>query len=661
MCGIAGFLDGMQGADGDRLRHIAGLMGESLRHRGPTSGGIWCDEAAGIAFAHRRLAIIDISDAGHQPMVSADKRYVINFNGEIYNHLAVRAELEAAGLAPAWRGHSDTETILAAVSAWGLPGALPHLGGMFAFALWDRARRCLSLARDRIGEKPLYYGRLGGVFLFSSELKALRCHPAWTGEIDRGALSLYMRHGYVPAPHSINANIYKLPPGTFLTFERDGSEPVVQPYWSLQDVMARAQANPFDGEIGEAVDGLEALMRDVVLEQMISDVPLGAFLSGGLDSSTIVALMQAQSRDPVRTFTIGFHEKPFDEAIHARAIAKHLGTEHTELYVRPDEALDAVSLMPHFYDEPFGDSSQLPTYLLARLASASVKVALSGDGGDEVFGGYDRYGRAESLLDRVARLPATVRRVLGAGIGALSPEAWDRVLRPAMRWLPVERRRSDPGDKLGKWGSFLSLDRAEMYRLLSSHCLNPAALVIGGWEPPTSFTDASRWDPEANFQSAMMALDLVSYLPDDILVKVDRAAMALGLETRIPLLDPRIIEYVWSLPLAYRAQEGKSKWMLRQVLYRHVPPTLVDRPKKGFSIPIDIWLRGPLRDWAESLLDRRRIHHQGMLDARRVERMWHDFLAGADAGTMVWNVLMYQGWMDGNETVQAPKLTMKVA
>lgn len=660
MCGIAGFLDGAHGADIDRLRNIAARMGESLRHRGPTSGGAWTDEAAGVAFAHRRLAIIDVSDAGHQPMMSADKRYVISFNGEIYNHRAIRADLEAAGLAPEWRGHSDTETILAAVTAWGVQAAIPHLGGMFAFALWDRTRRSLHLVRDRIGEKPLYYGRVGGAFLFGSELKALRCHPAWTGEIDRGALSLYVRHGYVPAPHSINANVYKLPPGTFLTLEWGRSDPVIQPYWSLQDVVKHADAHPFNGGIGEAVDGLETLMRKVVLEQMISDVPLGAFLSGGLDSSTIVALMQAQSRDPVRTFTIGFHEKPFDEAVHARAIAKHLGTEHTELYVRPKEALDAVSLMPHFYDEPFGDSSQLPTYLLARLATANVKVALSGDGGDEVFGGYDRYGRAESLLDRVAKLPATVRRVLGAGIGALSPEAWDWVLRPAMRCLPVERRRSDPGDKLGKWGSFLSLDRAEMYRLLSSHCLNPAALVIGGWEPPTSFTDASRWNPDSDFQSAMMALDLVSYLPDDILVKVDRAAMALGLETRIPLLDPRIIEYVWSLPLAYRAQEGKSKWMLRQVLYRHVPPSLVDRPKKGFSMPIDLWLRGPLRDWAESLLDRRRIRDQGMLDARRVERMWHDFLAGADAGTMIWNILMYQGWMD-ETTVQAPKLTMKVA
>lgn len=661
MCGIAGFMDGSRGAYGDRMRDIAAQMGESLRHRGPTSGGTWIDEAAGVAFAHRRLAIIDVSDAGHQPMASADKRYVISFNGEIYNHLAVRAELEAAALAPAWRGHSDTETILAAVTAWGLDATIPRLGGMFAFALWDRVRRRLCLVRDRIGEKPLYYGRLGKVFLFGSELKALRCHPAWTGDIDRGALSLYMRHGYVPASYSINAGISKLPPGSCLTLEWGRPDPVIEPYWSLQDLMAHADAHPFEGNVGEAVDGLEALMRRVVLEQMISDVPLGAFLSGGIDSSTIVALMQTQSRQPVRTFTIGFHEKPFDEAVHARAIAKHLGTDHTELYVRPDEALDAVSLMPHLYDEPFGDSSQLPTCLLARLASANVKVALSGDGGDEVFGGYDRYGRAASLLERVTRLPAPFRRVLGAGIGALSPEAWDRMLRPAMRWMPAERRRSDPGDKLGKWVSFLSLDRAEMYRLLSSHCLNPAALVIGGWEPPTLFTDASRWDAGTDFQSAMMALDLVSYLPDDILVKVDRAAMALGLETRIPLLDPRIIAYTRSLPLAYRAREGKSKWMLRQVLYRHVPPALVDRPKKGFSIPIDLWLRGPLRDWAESLLDQRRIRQQGMLDARRVERTWQDFLAGADAGTMVWNILMFQAWMDVNTAVQAPELDVKVA
>lgn len=661
MCGIAGFVDAGRGASADGMRAIAAGMGLSLRHRGPNAGDEWIDAEAGVALAHRRLAILDVSEAGSQPMTSACGRYVLVFNGEIYNHLEVRAELEAGRLAPAWRGHSDTETLLAGAAAWGLAATMPRLRGMFALALWDRARRCLHLARDRVGEKPLYYGRLGDVFLFGSELKALRRHPAWEGRVDPGAVSLFMRHGYVPGPYAINAGIGKLPPGTILTLEWRAREPSVAPYWSLDELVARTQAEPFEGSEAEAVDGLEALLREVVREQMISDVPLGAFLSGGIDSSTIVALMQAQGGRRVRTFTIGFHERPFDEAVHAKAVARHLGTDHTEFYVTPRDALEAVGRLPEVYDEPFGDSSQLPTYLLARTAAADVTVALSGDGGDELFGGYARYAQAETLLARAASVPAPVRHAARLGIGAASPAAWDRMLRPVSALPPLRRHRADLGAKLHKWAAFLALDRAGTYKLLTSLCLDPAALVVGGHEPPTAFSRGGPSGPGADYRSWMMALDAVSYLPDDILVKVDRAAMALGLETRVPLLDPRVIEYAWRLPRAYRERAGAAKWALRQVLYRHVPADLIDRPKQGFSVPVAAWIRGPLRDWAESLLDERGLREQGILDARRVRGMWRRHLAGEDSCPVMWNVLMFQAWANDNAVRPAADATARVA
>ena len=634
------------------MRDIAQQMGRSLRHRGPDSAGVWFDEHSGIALAHRRLAIIDVSEAGNQPMASADGRFVISFNGEIYNHLSIRRALDECARAPKWRGNSDTETILAAFSAWGVAETMPQLRGMFAFALWDRERRCLYLARDRVGEKPIYYGWLGTVFLFGSELKALRCHPAWTGEIDRGALTLYMRHGYVPAPHSIYASVQKLLPGTLLRLERGLTDPTIEAYWTLRDTIADATREPFRGSATDAVEGLHKVLSESVAEQMVADVPLGAFLSGGIDSSTIVALMQAQSGHRVRTFTIGFHEKRFDEAAHAKAVARHLGTDHTELYVRPEEAIDAIGLMPQLYDEPFGDSSQLPTFLLARLTARNVTVALSGDGGDELFAGYRSYEQGQALLRNVESVPSPLRGAVRTGVGALSPHTWDMLLRPLKAFASGGKLNAATGDKLHKWGVFLSLDRAEIFRHLVSHCLNPSVLVRGGSEPPTAFTDPARQYRSGDFLDFMMALDLVSYLPDDILVKVDRAAMGVSLETRVPLLDPRVIRYAWSLPRDLKVRSGKTKWVLRQVLDRYVPSTLIDRPKKGFGVPIEEWLRGALRDWAESLLDDALIRKQDLLEARYVAETWGNYLAGDNDMTLqVWNMLMFQAWSQESGSV----------
>ena len=513
------------------MRDIAQRMGQSLRHRGPDSGGIWLNERSGIALAHRRLAIVDVSEAGNQPMASADDRFLISFNGEIYNHLSIRKALKECGREPKWRGSSDTETILAAIAAWGVAETMPRLRGMFAFALWDCEQQCLYLARDRVGEKPLYYGWLGTVFVFGSELKALRCHSAWTGELDRGALTLYMRHGYVPAPHSIYAGVQKLLPGTLLRLPQGLTDPTIEAYWTLRDTIADAAREPFRGSPTEAVEGLHKVLSESVAEQMIADVPVGAFLSGGVDSSVIVALMQAQSRHRVRTFTIGFHEKRFDEAAHAKAVAHHLGTDHTELYVTPEEAIDAIGRMPQLYDEPFGDSSQLPTFLLARLTAGEVTVALSGDGGDELFAGYQSYEYGQAVLRTVEGIPSPLRDAVGTGLGALSPHAWDILLRPLKALVSGGKLHAVTGDKLHKWRSYYSLDRAEVFRHMVSHCPNPSQLVRGGAEPLTAFTDPARQYRRGDFLDFMMALDLVSYLPDDILVKVDRAAMGVSLET----------------------------------------------------------------------------------------------------------------------------------
>lgn len=639
MCGIAGFFTA--GALPDQAAPWARAMGDALAHRGPDGHGEWLDEGAGIALAHRRLSIVDLSPAGRQPMVSADGRWVVVFNGEIYNHLQLRHQLEAANRAPAWRGHSDTETLLAAVAAWGLVTALQRAVGMFAIALWDRQLRSLTLARDRLGEKPLYYGVQSGVLLFGSELKALRAHPAFDGGIDTGALSLLLRHGYVPAPWSIHRGIRKLLPGTLLTLSRPGdadAEPTT--YWSVQEQALAGAREPLSLSDTEAVETLDRLLRQSIEGQRVADVPLGAFLSGGIDSSTTVAVMQALSSQPVRTFTIALPDAALDESAHARAVARHLGTQHTELMVTAQEAQQVIPKLPGLYCEPFADASQIPTFLVSQLARKDVTVALSGDAGDELFCGYDRYHWAQ----RVAAVPLALRRSCGTVLQALPAEVWSTLLAPVSPWLPRELREGDRADRLRKLVSVLGArQNDDVYRQMVSFWPEGMSPVVGACEPLTAFTEPV--PPLRAFASRMMLLDMRSYLPDDILVKVDRAAMAASLETRVPLLDHRIVEFALRLPLQQKLRGGQGKWVLRQVLDRYVPRALVERPKLGFGIPIHAWLRGPLRGWAEDLLDESRLRQAGLLDPTPVHRLWREHMAGRnDWGYRLWPMLMFEAW-----------------
>jgi asparagine synthase (glutamine-hydrolysing) len=645
MCGIVGFLG--NGGRGDAaLAELATSMSDCLIHRGPDDSGVWVEERSGLGFGFRRLSIIDLSAAGHQPMVSQCGRYVIVFNGEVYNYLAIRRELDAGGSAPAWRGHSDTEVILAAIACWGIGRTLERMTGMFALAVWDRADRTLHIARDRLGEKPLYYGWLGGTLIFASELKALRVHPGWKGEIDRGALSLFLRHGYVPAPYSIYRGIHKLTPGTFLSAHPDGSSAQTT-YWSARKVAERGAAEPFAGSDKEATEMLERLLSLAIRGQMLADVPLGAFLSGGVDSSTVVALMQAQSDRAVKTFTIGFREAGHNEAEHAKAIARHLGTDHTELYVSAAEARDTIPRLPDLYDEPFSDASQIPTFLVAQLARRNVTVSLSGDGGDELFGGYNRYFIGRRLWESVGWVPRPLRSVAAAGITAISPSQWDRFLALFMTLSPKALRYSNPGEKLHKLALILGATGPDdLYRALTSQWKDPASVILAGTEPDTVASDRTGWAALPDFTQRMMFVDLVTYLPDDILVKVDRAAMGTSLETRVPMLDRDVVEFAWSLPLSLKIRGGQGKWLLRQVLYKHVPRELIDRPKSGFDVPIGSWLRGPLRDWAESLLSEVRLRQEGFFDAAAVRKSWNEHLSGRrDWQQRLWSVLMFQAWL----------------
>jgi asparagine synthase (glutamine-hydrolysing) len=652
MCGLTGFLH-PGGLDAQTAQATARRMAATLAHRGPDDGDVWVDAVAGVALAHRRLSILDLSSAGRQPMTSACGRYVIVLNGEIYNHLELRRTLEATNSAPPWRGHSDTETLLAALAAWGVEAALKRCVGMFAFALWDRQARTLTLARDRLGEKPLYYGWQGGVLLFGSELKALRMHPAFCAEADRDVLALYLRHGYVPAPYAIYQGVFKLPPGSWLSYDAQ-AKPAVLPtpcfYWRVFDVVGAPVRTALDDTT--ALSELEALLRQAIAGQMVADVPLGAFLSGGIDSSTVVALMQAQSTRPVKTFTIGFHETGYNEAKHAKAVAQHLGTEHTELYVTPDEAMAVIPCLPALYDEPFADSSQIPTFLVAQLARRQVTVSLSGDGGDELFGGYNRYFWATRLWRKLGRVPMGLRALAARGVTGISPTAWNCVLGLAVPVLPARLRYANPGDKLHKLVLMLGARTSEeVYLCLVSQVKTPTEWVSGAIEPPTVLTDPARWPPLADFESRMMYLDQMSYLPDDILVKVDRAAMGVSLETRVPLLDHRLVEFAWRLPLHLKIRrvqgQVQGKWLLRQLLYRYVPRELIERPKMGFGLPIDAWLRGPLRNWADDLLDERRLVQEGFFDPQPIRAQWQEHLSGRrNWAYSLWTVLMFQAWRE---------------
>lgn len=651
MCGLVGFLDFSLKTKGNDLNAIATRMADTLRHRGPDDGGAWVDARAGIALGHRRLSIVDLSPEGRQPMHSACGRYAIVFNGEIYNHREIRKELEiqAPEIPPAWRGLSDTEVMLEAIRRWGVEKAVQRFTGMFAFALWDRQERRLYLVRDRLGEKPLYYGWMGKVFLFGSELKALCTHPAFKREINRNALALYLRHNCIPAPYSIYQGINKLPPGTILTVSKlDSTSATPASYWSMREVAEHGIADPFIGSEKEAISQMDHLLRDAVRLQMVADVPLGAFLSGGVDSSVVVALMQAQSGRPIKTFTIGFNEPGYDEAVYAKEVARHLGTDHTECYITSEEAMAVIPKLPTLYDEPFSDSSQIPTYLVSELARRHVTVSLSGDGGDELFAGYNRYFLGRNLWNKIGWMPQPFRNGMARGLTAFSPRAWDRTFDLLGLFSPFKMKHRTPGDKLHKLSEILPAESPDMmYQGLVSHWKNPAALVLGAHEPPTILTDRGQWADLSDFTLRMMYFDTVTYLPDDILVKVDRAGMGVSLEGRVPFLDHRLVEFAWQVPLSMKVRDGKGKWLLRQVLYRYVPRELIERPKVGFGIPIDTWLRGPLREWGEPLLDERRLKIEGFFKAELIRDKWAEHLSGRrNWQYYLWDILMFQAWLD---------------
>jgi asparagine synthase (glutamine-hydrolysing) len=643
MCGLTGFLSA-QSVQAQDLGALAARMALAIQHRGPDDADVWVDAVAGIAIGHRRLSILDLSPAGHQPMLSACGRYVVAFNGEIYNHLELRERVqESGGATTEWRGRSDTESLLAAFSLWGIEETLRVAAGMFAIALWDRQDRVLTLARDRMGEKPLYYGWQEGVFLFGSELKALKVHPAFQGRIDRGSLSLLLRHNYVPAPYSIYEGIHKLPPASFLQVRVGQQDAVPTSYWSLAATAEAGSAKPFAGSEEDALVELDRLLTAAVRRQMVADVPLGSLLSGGLDSTTITALMQAGSRQPVRTFTIGFDEHDYQEATHARAVAAHLGTDHTEVRLSGGDALALIPQMPAMYDEPFADSSQLPTHLVMKLARQHVTVALSGDAGDELFGGYNRYFLAPDVWRYLGWMPAAMLRALGASMTALPSSTINRVAGPLARHAGI----AFPGDKAHKLGLRLremqSMD--DLYVSLVTEWPHAERVVVGGCMPPNLLDDRVRWPGLKDPVARMMVLDGLTYLPDDILVKVDRAAMAVSLETRVPFLDRDVVQFAWSLPMQMKVRNGQGKWLLRRLLDHHVPRELLERPKMGFGIPLDAWLRGPLRGWAEDLLGEDRMRREGYLDPVPIRAAWRAHLAGkASYGSRLWSVLMFQAW-----------------
>jgi asparagine synthase (glutamine-hydrolysing) len=649
MCGIAGLLESNPHNSSAELEQIALRMANTLRHRGPDDCGVWANADAGVAITMRRLAILDLSPAGHQPMQSASSRYVVVFNGEIYNCEELRRQLQSEDPNIRFRGHSDTEVMLAAFERWGILESLRRFNGMFAFALWDRQQRTMTLARDRFGEKPLYYSVADGRLLFASELKALRAHPQFSAEIDLDSIALYLRHNCIPAPYCIYRGTRKLPPATMLTVSAADLEATPQSYWSFREVAEAGLAHPFTGTEPEAIEQLDGLLRDAVKIRMYSDVPLGAFLSGGIDSSAVVALMQTQSSIPVKTFSIGSHVGAYNEASEAALVAQHLRTDHTGLYVTPEQAMAAVPLLPQIYDEPFADSSQIPTFLVSQLARQQVTVSLSGDGGDEIFGGYNRHTWGDPLWRRLKPYPAALRRLGATALTALSPDAWNSLFATLDPILPRKMRQRVPGYKLHKLASVMgSRDASAMYYQLASHWSTPEEAIPGSREPLTLITSGA--GPHfATLAEQMMYLDTVTYLPDDILVKVDRATMAVSLEGRIPLLDPRVAEFAWRLPLSMRVRGQEGKWIFRQVLYRYVPRELVERPKTGFGIPLDSWLRGPLRGWAEELLDEARLRREGLFDPRPIRRLWQQHLSGRrNWEYQLWDVLMFQAWLEAN-------------
>ena len=640
MCGIAGFIDTRGALRAEGLAATGSAMAVSLRHRGPDDCGVWVDPAAGISLAHRRLAILDLSPAGHQPMLSSCGRLVLVYNGEIYNYAELRLELTASGRV--FRGQSDSEVLVEACAHWGVAAALERLNGMFAFAVWDRKTRTLHLARDRVGIKPLYWARFGGLFMFGSELKALRAHGGWVPEIDRESLRAYMRRGHVPGPYSIYRDVHKLQAGELLVYGSTG-EPEISSYWDPARIVAAAQADRLDVGETDAIDGLDALLRDAVHRQMTADVPLGAFLSGGIDSSLVVSLMQAQSGRPVNTFTIGFGEKSFDEAAHARSVAKHLGTDHTELRISHTDALDLVPQLPRWFDEPMSSRSEIPTMLVSALARGRVTVALSGDGGDELYGGYSKYYFIGAVARAIGDAPAPLRRVAAdAALATLSGLATLHGV------LPVAWRPRLPLNRVAQIAAAVRETGGlnALYRETRNAVLAPSVNMAGAAERPVRWEAAQHAGAVADAMERMGYFDFLTLLADGILTKVDRASMAHSLEVRVPLLDHRVVEYAWRLPPTLKyGRRRENKRLLRRLLYRYVPRALVDRPKSGFSSPIALWLSGPLRDWADELLDERRMRESGFFDSARVRACWREHVRGtADHWRLLWGIVMFEQW-----------------
>ena len=647
MCGITGFWSGHDRFGGD-TENLVRSMTAKLSHRGPDAAGIWSDSQKGLALGHQRLAIQDLSPAGKQPMQSNSGRYVIVYNGEIYNARKLRDELEKNSLVPhGWKGHSDTEVLLASVEAWGLKNAVSRFVGMFAFALWDKVEGVLHLVRDRLGIKPLYYGKSGNTFLFASELKSLKEHPDFVGEIDRNVLALFFRHNYIPAPYAIYKNFRKLEPGTILSLPAPDASTETDTYWNTWENIHSAQSSPFSGSYEEAIEELEVLLSDSIKLRMLSDVPLGAFLSGGIDSSLVVALMQKQSSRPVRTFSIGFEEARYDEAPFARKIATHIGTKHTEMYVTSKDAMGVISRIPEIYDEPFADSSQLPTILLSELTRKHVTVALSGDGGDELFGGYNRYRLADMRLNRVRKFPGFLKFALQHLIRAMPKQILDALYKPSSAFLPKALRMSNPGRSLHALAQFMrTSDEKEFYLNMISYFEDPSLIVKGVGEPETKLTQTAQ-PAGLSFREWMMAQDLVSYLPDDILTKVDRASMAVSLEVRVPILDHRIVEFSWTLPKEIQLKKNQSKWILRQVLKKYMPEKLFNRPKMGFGIPLDSWLRKDLKNWASHLLSDEVFNKYELLKKDDIQLMWGQHQRNEKNWQYpIWNVLMLHSWAE---------------